>query len=236
MNEQINIVREIKGRLETVRERIRRAAERVERDPASIELVVVTKTHPPETIQALFQAGHETIGENRVQEAVTKMDALAGSGRWHFIGHVQRNKVKQIAGRFELIHSVDSARLIEELEKRTAEIGREQRILLELNVAGEEAKTGAAPEALSSMLEALAAAPHLRAEGLMTMAPYAEDPEIARPCFARLREIIDSLPRMEHFTPRHLSMGMSGDFEVGIEEGSTIVRIGTAVLGPRRPR
>jgi pyridoxal phosphate enzyme (YggS family) len=220
-------------RLRAVRERVAAAAERAGRNPEEITLVAVTKSHPPEAVAALLSLGQTSFGENRVQEALAKIEALGGRGEWHFIGHLQRNKAAQIVGRMVLIHSVDSVRLIEELEKQAAKKQIEQRILLELNVAREANKTGAAPEDLPVLLEALASAPHLRAEGLMTMAPYSDDPEKARPYFVNLHEILRAAPKLPHFSPRHLSMGMSGDYEVAIEEGSTIIRVGTAILGER---
>jgi hypothetical protein len=235
-DEHRELVRAIGARLAAVRARIAAAAERAGRPAGEIELVAVTKTHPPEAVRALFESGHRAVGENRVQELIAKMDALGGEGEWHLIGHLQRNKAAAIVGRAALIHSVDSVRLIEELNKRAEAKGVVQRVLLEINVAGEANKTGAEPEALGAMIEALAAAPNLRAEGLMTMAPYSDDPEAARPHFARLRELPASIPPSPHFRPIHLSMGMSGDFEVAIEEGATIVRIGTAILGERSAR
>lgn len=224
----------LRERLNTVRERVREATRRAGREPESVELIAVTKTHPAEAIRALFDLGHEAVGENRVQEFVRKYEALEGRGAWHFIGHLQRNKAAQVVGRAALIHSVDSVRLIGELEKRAAQKETVQQILLEINTSGEAQKTGAGPEEAPRLVEALASAPHLRGLGLMTMAPMVEDPEKARPAFARLRELMSRLETGDHFKPRHLSMGMSGDFEAAIAEGATLVRIGTAIMGERQ--
>ena len=230
---QSNCTLALAERLREVKSRIAAAAARAGRSAEEITLVAVTKTHPPQSVVALMKAGHSVLGENRVQEALSKIESLKGAGQWHFVGHLQRNKVNAVMGRFELIHSVDSPRLIRELEKSAARRGAAQRILLELNVTGETRKTGARPEELDALLDALAASPHLRAEGLMTMAPYSRAPEASRPAFARLRELLKSIPKLDHFSPRHLSMGMSGDYEVAIEEGATLVRIGTAIMGER---
>lgn len=236
MSRKSKITSEMAERLGVVRGKIQAAAARAGRDPSEVALIAVTKTHPPEAVQELFDLGQNVVGENRVQEFVPKYEALGGQGEWHFIGHLQRNKAAQIVGRAALIHSVDSVRLLRELEKRSAQKEVTQRILIELNLSGEPNKTGADPKSLPEILEALAGCEHLRGEGLMTMAPNVDDPEAARPYFRRLKDTLASLPTSPNFEPRHLSMGMSGDFEVAIEEGSTLVRVGTGVMGPRRPR
>lgn len=241
-------------RLARVREAAARAAERAGRSPVDVELVVVTKTHPAEALEELYAAGGRVVAENRVQEALQKMRALgepddlpdapegaAGAGRgaragrfeWHFIGHIQRNKAAQVVGRFDLIHSIDSAKLIEELQRRAAAAGVVQRGLLELNLAGEASKTGASPAELPAMLAALAAAPNLRVEGLMTVPPHDPNPEKSRPHFKRLRALLGEIGARPGFEPRHLSMGMSGDFEVAIEEGATLIRVGSLIMGER---
>jgi len=224
---------ELKARLLAVQERMRAAAERAGRNANDLTLIVVTKTHPAETIRNLIEIGVDQFGENRVQEMTSKMDAVGSAGHWHLIGHLQRNKAAPVVGRAELIHSVDSIRLIEELEKRTAQAGVVQRVLLEINVGDDPNKTGARASDLTSLLEALARAPHLRAEGLMTIPPYSDDAEASRPHFRKLRTLLESVSSSPHFTPKHLSMGMSGDYEVAIEEGATMVRVGTAILGDR---
>jgi pyridoxal phosphate enzyme (YggS family) len=220
-------------RLGAIRARLAAAARRAGRDPADVTLIAVSKTHPAGRVSELLAAGQRDFGENRVQEALPKLAAVGPGPRWHLIGHLQTNKVASIVGKFELIHSVDSVRLIEELERRAGAAGLTQRILLQVNVAGEASKSGAPPEGLTELLTALERAPHLRAEGLMTIPPFDLDAEAARPHFARLRALLENIPASAAFTPRHLSMGMSGDFEVAIEEGATLVRVGTALFGAR---
>lgn len=225
---------DIRIRLGEVRERIERATVRPGRDPGSVRLIAVSKTFPPEAVRAAAAAGQLDFGENRVQEALPKQDALADQRlAWHLIGHLQRNKVNAAVGRFELIHSVDSVRLIEALERRAAALDLRQAILLQLNVSGEASKSGAPPEELPALVEALASAPHLICRGLMTIPPWSEDPEAATPHFVRLRELLATLPTTDNILPAELSMGMSGDFEVAIREGATIVRVGSAIFGER---
>ncbi len=224
---------ELEQRLAEIRARMASAAQRAGRSPDDITLIAVTKTHPVETLDSLIGLGQLDLGENRVQEMTDKIQKLGDRARWHFIGHLQRNKVVQVVGRVAFIHSVDSVRLIGEIEKRAAVMGAIQRVLLEINLGGEEAKTGALPEELPAMLDALSRAPHIRAEGLMTVPPYDENSERSRPYFVRLREIMANIPQSASFRPLHLSMGMSGDFEVAIEEGATMIRVGTALLGER---
>lgn len=224
---------DIARNLDQIRERIARAAESVGRRPEDIQLVAVSKTHPPETIREAIDAGQAVFGENRVQDALPKIDALPPETIWHFIGHLQSNKVRKALGQFALFHGVDNVDLARQMDRIAGELGLEARILLEVNVSGEESKFGFAPEALPAALEALTALPRLRIEGLMTMAPYAENPESARPHFARLRELRDALARTAGLPLAQLSMGMSGDFEQGIAEGATIVRVGSAIFGER---
>ncbi len=230
--------------MDEVRERIARSAARAGRRAEDVRLVAVTKSHSFEAIARLFELGQMDVGESRVQELKAKFRAFnpppsEGTpssptvGRWHLIGHLQRNKAAFVLGVADLVHSLDSVRIIRELEKRAAEQIARQRVLLEINVSGDPAKTGAPTSDLPAMLDALAESPHLVAEGLMTIAPYDENPEKARPHFARLRELMASIGKPPHFHPIHLSMGMSGDYEVAVEEGATLVRIGTAILGER---
>ena len=225
----------IPERLARGRERIDAAAKRAGRDPKDVLLVAVTKTHPVPVLRAAIEAGLRDLGESRVQEALGKLDAIGGEARWHLVGHLQRKKVNAVVGRFDLIHSVDSIPLIEALERRAAALELTQRILFQINVSGELSKHGASPEHLPDLLQALTRAPHLRVEGLMTIPPFSEDPEQSRSHFARLRQLLLESQSAPQFVPRYLSMGMSGDFEVAIEEGATIVRIGTAIFGPRSP-
>ena len=223
----------LKDRLEAIRERIEAAAVRSGRPRDAVQLVAVSKTHPAEAVEEALAAGQRLFGENRLQEALDKMDRLGGRAEFHLIGHLQRNKAARAVGRFSLIHSVDSARLVEELDHRAAQAGLTQAILLQVNVAGEASKSGVAPEGLPELLAALDASPHIVGLGLMTIPPWSEDPEAVRPHFARLRQLMEGIGPRERFTPRHLSMGMSGDFEVAIEEGATLVRVGTAIFGER---
>lgn len=232
-------------RLAGIRARIDAAALRSGRRPEDVALVAVSKTHPAAAIEAALAAGQRVFGESRIQEALPKIEAIKAPGvagapaapaEWHLIGHLQSNKVNQAVGRFALLHAVDSARLVEALERRAAALGLVQSILIEVNVSGEGSKFGVAPEGLPEVIEALERSPHLRGEGLMTIPPDLDDPELVRPFFARLRALSQALTGLTRFTPRHLSMGMSGDFEVAIEEGATLVRIGTAIFGDRDHR
>ncbi len=231
---------EIAARWRSVVERVEAAAQRSGRDPQDVTIVAVTKTHPPEVILPAVQAGATDLGENYVQELIAKRDRLeelgAGHVRWHFIGHLQRNKVKYLAPFCFLIHSVDRERLAAEIEKRAAAIGRQQPVLIEVNISGEQTKFGIAPENVIELARYVLKLEHVQLCGLMTMAPYSDDPETSRPIYRALRELRDRLVE-EGIPPenmRHLSMGMTQDFEVAVEEGATIVRIGTAIFGPRR--
>ena len=215
-------------RLSTVRARIASACERAGRDPAAVTLVAVTKTHPVELVREAIEAGLSDLGENRAQEFVPKAEAAAEQGltpNWHFIGHLQRNKVRQVLPHAAVLHSVDSERLIAEIERRAT---RPLRCYLEVNVSGEPSKGGVAPDALPSLLRAAADAANVEVAGLMTVAPLAPDPEQVRPVFARLRE----LARAHGLAG--LSMGMTDDYAVAIEEGATVVRVGRAIFGERR--
>lgn len=212
------------GRLASVCGSIAEAAERAGRDQAEISLIAVSKTFPVEAIEAALDAGHVDFGENRVQEGLAKIEALQAAGaRIHLIGTLQRNKARH-AGAFASVQSIDSIRLAEAVSRR---LDRELEILLEVNVAGEQSKSGFAPEDLPDALPVIAALPNFRVAGLMTVAPIVADPEDVRPVFRRLRELRDGLGL------RELSMGMSSDYAVAIEEGATIVRIGRAIFGDR---
>lgn len=219
--------------LAAARARIAAAAARAGRDPAEIELVAVSKTFPAEDVRSAWEAGQPVFAESRVQEALPKIALLPGAIRWQFIGHLQKNKVRRALPAFELFHGVDSADLALAVDRIAAEDGHFPRVLLEVNVAGEASKFGFSPEALGRDLDALLALPRLQVEGFMTIAPYADDPELSRPHFRALRELRDCLAARTGVPFGTLSMGMSGDFEVAVEEGATIVRVGSAIFGAR---
>jgi len=219
-------------RLQAVREVVAEAAERVDRQAGSITLLGVSKTVPAALLQTFAEAGLRDFGEGYLQEARVKIDELAAldpAPRWHFIGHLQSNKARQAAALFPVIHSLDRLGLARELDARAQALGRIIETYIEVNVSGEESKSGLAPAELPRFLEDLALMPALKPLGLMTMPPYDPDPEASRPFFAALRELRD---RLAPGLPG-LSMGMSGDFPVAIEEGATIIRIGTALFGDR---
>lgn len=221
-------------RLQRLEERIAAACARAGRSRRDITLVAVSKTHPPETISEAAALGLRVFGENKVQEARAKIPECPSHLEWHLIGHLQTNKAKWAVELFELIHSVDSERLVRTLEEEAAKRGRTVQVLLEVNVSGEASKFGLAPDAVRSVLDVANACPHVVVRGLMTMAPLVADPEKARPYFAKLRELRDRLARETGSPLEHLSMGMSGDFEPAIEEGATLIRIGTLLFGERR--
>jgi len=210
--------------LADVRERIARACARAGRDPGDVQLVAVTKGHDAEAVRtALLDRGHRVLGESRVQEWRAKAEALGPDVEWHLVGHLQTNKVRYCRG-FTLLHGVDSARLIDALEADGERHGHVFPVLLQVNVAGERAKHGVAPAGLVDLVARVREATHVRLEGLMTMAPYDPDPEGARPVFRALRALA------ERHADGRTSMGMSGDFEVAIEEGATWVRVGSALF------
>ena len=219
-----------------IQQRIRAACDRSGRDPSSALLLAVSKTHPAETIAEAIKDGQVFFGENKIQEAKAKIPLCPGRARWHFIGHLQSNKVRDAVELFEMIQGVDSLDLAREISKRCEQAAKEMPILLEVNVAGESSKFGYKPERLLAELKELSALPRLLVQGLMTVPPYVTESEKARPHFRRLRELKLQCEETLGFTLPHLSMGMTGDFEVAIEEGATIVRIGTALFGPRKAR
>jgi pyridoxal phosphate enzyme (YggS family) len=219
---------EIRANVEVVRQRIEQACQRSGRSPAEITLVAVTKTVAPPAVAAAFEAGISHFGENRVQEAVAKIEQLAAltpQPTWHMVGHLQTNKAKSAVAIFDIIHSVDSLRLAEVLSQRAQ---KTLPILLEVNVAGEVSKSGFSTDDVAPALAAISSLPRLAIKGLMTIAPLVDDPEEVRPVFHKLRSLRDSLGL------EHLSMGMTDDFEVAIEEGATMVRIGRAIFGERQ--
>jgi hypothetical protein len=224
----------MKERVREVKSRIEAAARRAGRDPAAVTLIGASKTVDPELVRAALAAGVEIFGENRVQEAERKISAAPG-GRWHLIGHLQRNKARRAVELFEMIQSLDSVRLAEVLDRIGQERGRPVDALVEVNLGGEATKSGFDPAELSFALDELAGRPGLRILGLMTIPPFFDDPTLSRPFFRRLRELAHEYSRrgLPGASFGHLSMGMSGDYEVAVEEGATFVRIGTALFGGR---
>jgi len=209
------------------------AAHRAGREPDCVRLLAVSKLHGAQDILALFQAGQPMFGENYVQEALGKMALLPAEVSWHFIGHLQTNKVKSVVGRFALVHGVDSLKLARSLQGQAAAQGVVQDVLVQVNLAGETQKSGILEAKLPVLAEFLAASPSLRWQGLMLMPPFFDDPDRARPYFARLRELAETLRASFGLPLPELSMGMTGDFEAAIEEGATLVRIGTRIFGER---
>ena len=198
-----------------------------------VTIVAVTKGFGQDAVEAALAAGLADLGENRVQEALEKLDTPAGRrATWHLIGHLQRNKAKHVAGRFALIHSLDSAELADELDKRAAAQGAKQRVLLQVNVAGEAHKSGCAPADAPSLARRITAQPHLALEGLMTIAPFTDDQDVQRRTFRGLRVLRDGLQEEGLWLPT-LSMGMSADYGTAVEEGATVIRLGTVLFGPR---
>jgi pyridoxal phosphate enzyme (YggS family) len=224
----------IADRLNEVRARIAAACGRAGRKPEEVGIVGVTKTFGPDVADEAWRAGLRMLGENRVQEAAAKIPQCAAGPEWHLVGHLQRNKVRPALELFAAIHAVDSARLLEQIARVADEAGCQPRLLLEVNVSGEASKFGLAPDAVAGVAEQALRARGVTLVGLMTMAPFVPDPEMARPVFARLRELRDRLQRDLGVGLPHLSMGMSNDFEVAVEEGATWVRLGTVLFGHRQ--
>ena len=226
---------DLAANLQTVRQRITDACRRSGRDPAGVTLLAVSKNQPPETIRAAAAAGLSLFGENRVQEARSKISQCPASLRWHMIGHLQSNKCRDAVSLFSMIQSVDSLPLAVEINKWAGHFARTMPVLLEINIAGESSKFGCSPEKLPAVLPQINALPRLEIHGLMTVAPFTPDPEKTRPVFRRLRELKAECEKILGAPLPHLSMGMTGDFEIAIEEGATIIRIGSALFGPRPP-
>jgi len=219
--------------LESVRELIARACRRAGRDPATVRLVAVSKTCSADRVREVLEQGHRLFGENRVQEALAKIPEVGAGAAWHLVGALQRNKARHAVGVFELIHGVDGLKLAAELDRRAAAAGCRQAILVQLNLAGEATKSGVAGAGLRPLLEAIAEMDHLDLRGLMTIPPLVESPEQSRPWFARLRGMRDEAAGYLGRPLPELSMGMTGDFEVAVEEGATLVRVGRAIFGER---
>ncbi len=226
----------IEDNVRQVRARIAAACARAHRDPREVEIVAVSKTVDVERIRQAIAAGITIIGENRVQEAWPKVQAIGREVAWHMVGHLQTNKVKRALECFDLIQSVDSLHLAEEISRRAIACGRRVDIFVEVNTSGEASKFGVVPERAPQLVTRIAALPGVRVLGLMTVGAFLPDPELVRPCFVTLRQLKEEIDRLglNEVHLKHLSMGMTDDFEVAVEEGATIVRIGRAIFGPRQ--
>jgi hypothetical protein len=229
----------IAANIASIKERIAAAASRASRQPEEIALMAVSKTHPPQQIREAYAAGLRLFGENRVQEFAGKVSALADlhEGEWHMIGHLQTNKAGKAAELFSAVDSIDSVKLAEKLDAAARSLGKKLNVLIEINAGGEAAKSGVAPDS-EELEDLLVSAPTFKAlefRGLMTVPPFIDDPQAARPFFRKLRELHDTIAgrKLPGVGMNVLSMGMSHDFEIAIEEGSTCVRIGTAIFGAR---
>ena len=225
----------ISSNLVQINQRINAAAQQAGRDPASVRLVAVSKTRPAADIVEAFQAGQTIFGENYIQELVPKLAEVSEPVQWHMIGHLQSNKVKYIAGQVALIHSVDRISLATEIDRQWGKLGKICDVLVQVNISGEETKSGTTEEGAIQLVQECAKLSHVRVRGLMTMPPFFDDPEAARPYFAELRRLSQTVAsrNISGVDMVELSMGMSGDFEAAIEEGATLVRIGTAIFGNR---
>jgi PLP dependent protein len=224
--------------LERVSDQIMQSAAKASRPANDIELVAITKTHSAEKVRKAVDAGHTLFGESRVQEARAKIPELPSNLRWHFVGHLQKNKIRHALPLFELFHGVDSLTLAQEINRIATEEGTHPGVLLEVNVAEEGSKFGFKPGTLRAEMESLLALPRLSIEGLMCIPPLAEEAEASRKYFVQLRELRDSLEKEFDLRLPHLSMGMTQDFWIAVEEGATLVRVGTAIFGkrPKRPK
>jgi PLP dependent protein len=219
--------------LERVRAQIAQAAAKAGRSSDDVELVAISKTHEAEKVREAVEAGQTLFGESRVQEARVKIPELPSNLRWHFVGHLQKNKIRHALPLFELIHSVDSLALAEDINRIAEDVGLHPRVLIEVNVAGEGSKFGFTPEKLRAEMEALLALPRLSILGLMTIPPIAEEAEASRKYFTELRQLRDRVQTEFHVDLAQLSMGMTQDYAVAVEEGATLVRVGTAIFGER---
>jgi len=226
---------DIVSNIMNIRQRMAAAAERSGRNPADIQLMAVSKTVPPERIREALNAGITWFGENYVQEAREKIPAIGQNASWHMIGHLQTNKVKYVVHLFDWIHSVDRLELAKELDKRAAQNQRTLKVLIEVNVSGEASKNGMEPSRVLEFVRQISVLPNLSVQGLMTMPPYSDNPEDARPFFIALRRLRDEIAseNIPGVQMKELSMGMTDDFEVAIEEGATIIRVGRAIFGER---
>ncbi|MHB8058156.1 MAG: YggS family pyridoxal phosphate-dependent enzyme [Desulfuromonadaceae bacterium] len=223
----------ISDNIALINARIRAAA--AERSPATVRLVAVSKTRPAEDIIAAFQAGQTVFGENYIQELVPKLAEVHEDVQWHFIGHLQSNKVKYIAGRVALIHSVDRISLAQEIDRQWGRLGKICEVLIQVNISGEATKSGTTEAGAIQLVRECALLPNISVKGLMTMPPFFDDPDAARPYFTELRRLAETISAQQiaGVEMKELSMGMSGDFEAAIQEGATLVRVGTAIFGSR---
>ena len=229
---------DVRENLQRIQERIEAAAKRADRHPKEVNLVAVTKGVEAVRIREALAAGATVLGESRMQEALSKINSFGTDAKWHFIGHLQTNKVKQAIGTFELIHSVDSLRLAREISQWAERLEIYQPVLVQVNLSREESKSGLAPEEVKPVIQEMAGLPGIAIQGLMTIPPASSHPEASRGYFRRLRLLASEISQwdLRGVTMKELSMGMSDDFEVAVEEGATWVRIGTAIFGPRRDR
>lgn len=225
---------DIAERFATVRQNIAEAAAKAGRQPGEITLIAVSKTHPPETVQAAVECGQRVFGENRVQEGVAKAALLPGSLEWHLIGHLQKNKVRHALGVFRVLHGIDSLELAQAVDRIAAERGLFPKVFLEVNLAAESTKHGFTPARLQEQLEEIVSLERLHITGLMCIPPLVPKADLARPYFAQLRELRDTLAAQFQCPLPDLSMGMSMDFAVAIEEGATYVRVGSSLFGERQ--
>ena len=225
----------IRENIQSVQNRIASTAQRVGRDPASIKLVAISKTKPVNLIMEAIDAGITDIGENRVQEARSKYSLLDHPVKWHLVGHLQTNKVKQALQIFDLVHSVDSVRLLAEIDRRSCQLNRQTDTLVEVNTSGEESKYGLQPNEVLGFMESALKYSHVRIKGLMTIGRFVPEPEEVRPSFTLLRRLKEKIDRLGYpnIQMKYLSMGMTNDFEVAIEEGANMIRIGSAIFGER---
>jgi pyridoxal phosphate enzyme (YggS family) len=224
---------ELATNFEMIQRRIAEACGRAKRQVSEVSLLAVSKTHPPDAIRAVADLGQVVFGESKVQEAKAKIPLCPGKLRWHMIGHLQSNKCRDAVQLFTMIESVDGLELAREIDRMAERFAKTMPILLEVNLAGESSKFGYKPEALLAEFEAINALKRIEIHGLMTVPPYSQNPERSRPFFQQLRELKIKCEQILGAPLPHLSMGMSGDFEIAIEEGATIVRVGTALFGPR---
>ena len=221
--------------LAQVQKNINESCSKINRDPNEVTLIAVSKTKPVEMLKEAYDAGARVFGENKVQEIVDKYDQMPSDVQWHMIGHLQRNKVKYIIDKVSMVHSVDSVRLAEAIEKEAAKKDICMPVLIEVNVAGEESKFGLSVEEVLPFLEEISSYQHIKVMGLMTIAPFVENPEDNRPVFAHLRKLSVDIAKknIDNITMSILSMGMTNDYQVAIEEGATMVRVGTGIFGAR---